>query len=81
MLYAYGLLDIAKNDVSDLENIKIFSLTDLFKAHEWNRISRNDCFLLGRLFYINITHHGFSSGVKTSSRQYKFQYPKKFFWR
>jgi hypothetical protein len=61
MLYANELLDIAKNEVSDLENIEIFFLRDLFKAYEWNRISRSDCFLLETLFlnYINITHYGF----------------------
>jgi hypothetical protein len=55
MLNLNELLDIAKNEIANLDNGELFLLRDLFKDYEWNRISRSDRLLLGTLFlnYIN----------------------------
>ncbi len=70
-----ALLDIAKNEIANLDNGEIFLLRDLFKGYEWNRISRSDRLLLGILFlnYINITDDTVTAIEKTSSGQQKYK--------
>lgn len=69
------LLDIAKNEIANLDNGEIFLLRDLFKGYEWNRISRSDRLLLGTLFlnYINTSNSKVIPIKKTSSGQQKYK--------
>ncbi len=68
------LLDIARNEITNLNNGEIFLLRDLFKGYEWNRISRSDRLLLGTLFlnYINAADNEVAPIEKTSSGQQRY---------
>ena len=57
MLNANELLEIAKEELKNLNSEEIFLVRDLFKGYEWNRISRSNRLLLGTLFinYIKST--------------------------
>jgi hypothetical protein len=69
-----ALLDIAKNEISNIDPGEIFLLRDLFKGYEWNRISRSDRLLLGTLFlnYINTANDEVTPIEKTSSGQQRY---------
>lgn len=43
-------LDMATAEIDKLEYDEIFTLKDLFKGYEWNRISRGDRIALGTMF-------------------------------
>lgn len=81
MLTVNELLDRAKNELQYLEADEIFLIRDLFKGHEWNRISRSDRLLLGTLFlnYVKTGNIGVAAIEKISSGQqrYKKQYSGK----
>lgn len=72
---ANELLDIAKNELINLEGEEIFLVRDLFKGYEWNRISRSDRLLLGTLFlnYIKSDNTGVIPIEKTSSGQQRYK--------
>ena len=44
------LLDKALAEVANLKDGEEFTLRDLFKGYEWNRISRGDRITLGTIF-------------------------------
>ncbi|MHC1685934.1 MAG: single-stranded DNA-binding protein [Clostridiaceae bacterium] len=69
------LLDIAKDELTNLLHGKVFLLRDLFKGYEWNRISRSDRLLLGTLFlnYIKTDDIGVVPIEKTSSGQQRYR--------
>lgn len=69
------LLEIAKNEIINLEPGEIFLVRDLFKGYEWNRISRSERLLLGTLFLnlVKNTDTNISIFAKTSSGQQKYQ--------
>ena len=71
MLSANELLEIAKEELKNLNSEEIFLVRDLFKGYEWNRISRSNRLLLGTLFinYIKSTDIGIVPIEKTSSGQ------------
>lgn len=54
------LLDIAKEELSNLLHREAFLVRELFIGYEWNRISRSDRLLLSTLFlnYIKISDIG-----------------------
>lgn len=72
-------LDIAKNEIKNINNEEIFLLRDLFKGYEWNRISRSDRLLLGTLFlnFIKTTESEIAPIEKTASRQQKYKKVRK----
>lgn len=43
-------LDLAKNEIINLKVDEVFTLKDLYKGYQWNRISRGDRIMLGTLF-------------------------------
>jgi len=69
------LSEIAKNEKINLEPGEIFLVRDLFKGHEWNRISRSEKLLLGTFFLslVKNTDTNISIIAKTSSDQQKYQ--------
>lgn len=75
MLCVNDLLDIAKNEIKNINNEEMFLLRDLFKGYEWNRISRSDRLLLGTLFlnFIKTTESEISPIEKTSSGQQRYK--------
>ena len=80
MLNANGLLEIAKEELKNLNSEEIFLVRDLFKGYEWNRISRSNRLLLGTLFinYIKSTDIGIVPIEKTSSGQQRYKNNKVF---
>ena len=75
MLNANELLEIAKEELINLNSEEIFLVRDLFKGYEWNRISRSNRLLLGTLFinYIKSTDIGIVPIEKTSSGQQRYK--------
>lgn len=75
MLCVNELLDIAKNEIKNINNEEMFLLRDLFKGYEWNRISRSDRLLLGTLFlnFIKTAESDISPIEKTSSGQQRYK--------
>lgn len=75
MLNANELLEIAKEELKNLNSKEIFLVRDLFKGYEWNRISRSNRLLLGALFinYIKSTDIGIVPIEKTSSGQQRYR--------
>ncbi|MDR7855923.1 single-stranded DNA-binding protein [Tissierella sp.] len=75
MLNANELLEIAKEELKNLNSEEIFLVRDLFKGYEWNRISRSNRLLLGTLFinYIKSTDIGIVPIEKTSSGQQRYK--------
>ncbi|MDD4714795.1 MAG: single-stranded DNA-binding protein [Candidatus Absconditabacteria bacterium] len=75
MLSANELLEIAKEELKNLNSEEIFLVRDLFKGYEWNRISRSNRLLLGTLFinYIKSTDIGIVTIEKTSSGQQRYK--------
>lgn len=75
MFTANQLLEIAKNEIINLNPGEIFLVRDLFKGYEWNRISRSERLLLGTLFLNLIKNTDIKISVieKTSSGQQKYQ--------
>lgn len=75
MLNANELLEIAKEELKNLNSEEIFLVRDLFKGYEWNRISRSNRLLLGTLFinYIKSTDIGIIPIEKTSSGQQRYK--------
>lgn len=69
------LLEIAKNEVTNLKHGEVFLVRDLFKGYEWNRISRSERLLLGTLFlnFAKNDLHDVTVIEKTSSGQQKYQ--------
>ena len=75
MLNANELLEIAKEELKNLNSEEIFLVRDLFKGYEWNRLSRSSRLLLGTLFinYIKSTDIGIVPIEKTSSGQQRYK--------
>lgn len=75
MLNANELLEIAKEELKNLNFKEIFLVRDLYKGYEWNRISRSNRLLLGTLFinYIKSTDIGIVPIEKTSSGQQRYR--------
>lgn len=75
MLNSNELLEIAKEELENLNSEEIFLLRDLFKGYEWNRISRSNRLLLGTLFinYIKSADIGIVPIEKTSSGQQRYK--------
>ncbi|SHJ73842.1 protein of unknown function [Hathewaya proteolytica DSM 3090] len=75
MLNTNELLEIAKEELKNLNSEEIFLVRDLFKGYEWNRISMSNRLLLGTLFinYIKSTDIGIVPIEKTSSGQQKYK--------
>ena len=75
MLNANELLEVAKEELKNLNYEEIFLVRDLFKGYEWNRISRSNRLLLGTLFlnYIKSTDIGITPIEKTSSGQQRYK--------
>ncbi len=75
MLNANELLEIAKEELKNLDSAEIFLVRDLFKGYEWNRISRSNRLLLGTLFlnYIKSIDIGVALIEKTSSGQQRYK--------
>lgn len=76
MLNANELLEIAKEEIKNLNSEEIFLVRDLFKGYEWNRISRSNRLLLGTLFlnYIKSTDKvGIVPIERASSGQEKYK--------
>ena len=75
MLNANELLEIAKEELKNLNSEEIFLVRDLFKGYEWNRISKSNRLLLGTLFinYIKSTDIGIIPIEKTSSGQQRYK--------
>lgn len=44
------MFNIAVGEIEKLEHNEVFTLRDLYKGYEWNRISRGDRITLGTLF-------------------------------
>lgn len=44
------MFNLAVAEIEKLEHDEIFTLRDLYKGYEWNRISRGDRITLGTLF-------------------------------
>lgn len=80
MLNANELLEIAKEELKNLNYEEIFLVRDLFKGYEWNRISRSNRLLLGTLFinYIKSTDIGIIPIEKTSSGQQRYMINREF---
>ena len=68
VLNANELLEIAKEELKNIDSEEVFLVRDLFKGYEWNRISKSNRLLLGTLFlnYIKSTD-GIIPIEKTSS--------------
>jgi len=75
VLNANELLEIAKEELKNLNSEEIFLVRDLFKGYEWNRLSRSSRLLLGTLFinYIKSTDIGIVPIEKTSSGQQRYK--------
>ncbi|WP_333657130.1 DUF1413 domain-containing protein [Tissierella praeacuta] len=75
MLNANELLEVAKEELENLNYEEIFLVRDLFKGYDWNRISRSNRLLLGTLFlnYIKSTKTGIVPIEKTSSGQQRYK--------
>ena len=75
MLNANELLEIAKEELKNLNSEEIFLVRDLFKGYEWNRISISNRLLLGTLFikYIKSADIGTVPIEKTSSGQQRYK--------
>lgn len=75
MLNANELLEIAIEELKNLDSEEIFLVRDLFKGYEWNRISRSNRLLLGTLFinYIKSANIGIVPIEKTSSGQQRYR--------
>jgi len=75
VLNANELLEIAKEELKNLDSAEIFLVRDLFKGYEWNRISRSNRLLLGTLFlnYIKSIDIGVALIEKTSSGQQRYK--------
>lgn len=75
MLNANELLEIAKEELKNLNSEEIFLVRDLFKGYEWNRIFRSNRLLLGTLFinYIKSADIGIVPIEKTSSGQQRYK--------
>jgi hypothetical protein len=75
VLNSNELLEIAKEEVKNLNSEEIFLVRDLFKGYEWNRISRSNRLLLGTLFinYIKSNDIGIIPIEKTSSGQQRYK--------
>ena len=60
MLNANELLEIAKEEIKNLNSEEIFLVRDLFKGYDWKRISKSNRLLLDTLFlnYIKSTDIG-----------------------
>jgi len=80
VLNANELLEIAKEELKNLNYEEIFLVRDLFKGYEWNRISRSNRLLLGTLFinYIKSTDIGIIPIEKTSSGQQRYMINREF---
>lgn len=75
MLNANELLEIAKEELKNIDSEEVFLVRDLFKGYEWNRISKSNRLLLGTLFlnYIKSTDVGIVPIEKTSSGQQRYK--------
>jgi len=75
VLNANELLEVAKEELENLNYEEIFLVRDLFKGYDWNRISRSNRLLLGTLFlnYIKSTKTGIVPIEKTSSGQQRYK--------
>ncbi|MCQ4922240.1 single-stranded DNA-binding protein [Tissierella carlieri] len=75
MLNANELLEIAKEELKNIDSEEVFLVRDLFKGYEWNRISKSNRLLLGTLFlnYIKSTDVGIIPIEKTSSGQQRYK--------
>lgn len=75
VLNSNEVLEIAKEELKNLNSEEIFLVRDLFKGCEWNRISRSNRLLLGTLFinYIKSTDIGIVPIEKTSSGQQRYK--------
>lgn len=75
MLNANELLEIAKEELRNIDSEEVFLVRDLFKGYEWNRISKSNRLLLGTLFlnYIKSTDVGIIPIEKTSSGQQRYK--------
>lgn len=65
------LLELVIKKTENLTNGEVFLVKELFKGHEWNRISRNGRLLLGTLFlnYVNKIKGEIQAIEKTTSGQ------------
>lgn len=75
LLNANELLEIAKEELKNIDSEEVFLVRDLFKGYEWNRISKSNRLLLGTLFlnYIKSTDVGIIPIEKTSSGQQRYK--------
>nr|WP_276536469.1 single-stranded DNA-binding protein [Tissierella carlieri] len=75
VLNANELLEIAKEELKNIDSEEVFLVRDLFKGYEWNRISKSNRLLLGTLFlnYIKSTDVGIIPIEKTSSGQQRYK--------
>lgn len=71
-----SLLNIAINEVNNLENNEEFLLKELFKGYEWNRLDRNIRLKLGTLFLYEVENDPsleIEIVAKNSSNQQKYK--------
>jgi hypothetical protein len=71
-----SLLNIAINEVNNLENNEEFLLKELFKGYEWNRLDRNIRLKLGTLFLYEVENNPslkIEIVSKNSSNQQKYK--------
>lgn len=75
MIDVNELLDLAVKETENLIEDEVFSVKDLFKVYEWNRIPRNNRLLLGTLFlnYVNKTNGKILAIEKTFSGHQKYK--------
>ena len=75
VLSANELLEIAKEELKNVDSEEVFLVRDLFKGYKWNRISKSNRLLLGTLFlnYIKSTDVGVIPIEKTSSGQQRYK--------
>ena len=69
------LLELAIQEIKNLQSGEKFLVKDLFKGYYWNRIPVKDRLLLGTLFLNYITNEGQGVQIieKTSSNQQKYK--------